>query len=722
MLRPAPARLAACLLIAAAAAPAAWAADGPPALAGVLGDFVPDPVDAPAFTALGPAWAAWRERVEASVLDLYDPDATAADQRAAAAALDRAAGELDRASSDPAFADVAGALRRRAALAGAALDALAAADAAPLPAARAGADRRLAGALGGLRSFLAGVPDGPAWLPFARAGKLDRVAGGDADGAFATLSAVVDALEYPGAFDDEQADFLRRPAWRRLLAAAELRLALTPDPAGSVGDRPAVLDAARVAVRRFAAAFEELETSSTDASARTLKSAADDLAAVAPAAGSAASGLLENLYDGDNVRVAIGEGLLKRFIAQTRREKGRVRDVFEGTAVSGTQETDVAVDVDVRPETGAARFDVTLAGVARTSTLGLNRQAQVNTEGVHRFRAEKSMFYDGTRFRGGSTRVEVDPYLRNTRIRTVYDDIAGGAFRGLIQERAFAEAARRQPAALARARRSLTEVLRPQLDRQLTEQFDAVNLRVGGVLRRRAARLGLDPSRETVESTETEMRVFGRLSDPDELAGTPAPPRPFAYDGAVAQIHQSAINNAADRLNLAGRTLTPDELADELRAFAGQLFGRKIPAGPPAPADPTADPLPTLVFADADPVRVRIAAGRAVLTLRIGLLPGGGQEPVPPQVVRVPFAVSLTDENEIAFERGEIAVTALDGAAAGFRGGAVARVLQTRLAEAIPEGGSAPAVTTIATDSRTRIKLAVSSLRLADGWATAVMR
>ena len=275
----------------------------------------------------------------------------------------------------------------------------------------------------------------------------------------------------------------------------------------------------------------------------------------------------------------------------------------------------------------------------------------------------------------------------------------------------------------------MEETLRPKLDRQLGEQFDVVNLRAGGLLRRRAARLGLAPSRESIASTETEMRVFGRLSAADELAATPAPPRPAVYDGVAAQVHQSAINNSADRLDLAGRTLTPEELADELRSFAGDLLGRRIPA-PPGGASttgPDGEPLPTLVFAGEDPLRVRFAAGRVLLTLRLGLIPppdadGKPRDPVPPQLVTVPFDVTLTPAGEVAFTRGEVRVRALDGAAGGFRGGAVARVLKGRLEAALPAEGSAPTAATVATDSPTRVKLRMTGLTLADGWATAVLR
>ena len=726
---------AAALLFAAAALGAtAPADDAPPSLRGVFPESVPRAVGGFAFDELGPNWADWAEDTAAAVTALYDPTATAKQQRAAVLELRRAVGQLDAAAKDPAFAparrtigDLRGALARRTRLAAATLDALEAAADAPADAARRGADRRLGEALGTLRAALAATPGGAGWLPVARADRLDRVANGEASPAGRrALAAVVTDLEDPTVYEEDRAAFLSRPAWRRLAAAAAVRLAVAPDPDASVGETPTARDAATVALRQFAGAFERFERDGTDEAARALTGAAGDLAAVVPAAGPDLRGLLAGLYDGDNYRVFVGEGFLRRFVAQTRRERGSVKDTVFGTRVTGTQETDVAVDVDVRPEVGAARFDVTLVGVARTDTIGLNRQARVTTAGVHRFAARKTMVYDGTRFRGGRTVVDVNPFLRNTRIETIYDDLAGGLLRDFIQERAFAEADRRQPAALARAERTLERALRPQLDRQLTEQFDVVNLRAGGLLRRRLARLGLAPSRETVSSTDREMRVFGRLSEPDELAAPRPPARPFTDDGVVVQLHQTAINNAADRLNLAGRTVTPDQLGEILTAFAGDLLGRELDP-PPAAPDADGEEPPTLTFAEADPIRVGIAADTVTLTLRVGLAAppkadGTPAEDVPPQRVSVPFRVSLTGSGDLRLTRGDLSVAPLGRPASRFRQQAIARVLRSRLGEAIPAEETVPAKTVVATDARTRVALRLATLTLADGWATGVLR
>ena len=574
---PRPAALAA-LTAAVALLPAAAAAAPP--LAGALGEYLPDAVDVPAFEAAGEGALRRYEGAAEAVVDLYDPAATAEEQRRAVATV-RAAADRLAADPAPAAADLRGALARRADLAGAGLDALAAAESVSLAAARNGANARLAAALDGLRAYLGTVPNGSAWLPFARAGKLDAVVAGTSDGAAEALDEIMADLEDPGSFDEAQAAFLSAPAWRELLAAARLRRAVASDPDGTVGERPAAVDAARTAVARFARGFEARETAGLAAAGRDLRGAAEDLAAVAPPAAGVLSGLLEALYDGDNYRAGLGEGLLRRFVAQSRTERGRVKDVFEGTRVTGTQTTDVRVDVDVVPDSAAARIDFTLAGVARTETVGLNRRATVNTSGRHRFVAAKTVHYDGTRFRPGRTVVDVDPTLVNTRIRTRYDGLAGGLLDDLIQERAFAEAARRSPAARVRAARSIERTLRPRLDRQIGEQFDRANLLAGGPLRKRLGKLGLAPSRERVRSTDDLVLVAGRLSDPDaraELAGTPAPPLPVVYDGAAVQLH--AVRRQQRRGPAELRR--PDPHARRTRRRTPHV--RRQAAGPPAAA------------------------------------------------------------------------------------------------------------------------------------------
>ncbi|MEM9702316.1 MAG: hypothetical protein AAF907_07720, partial [Planctomycetota bacterium] len=186
-------------------------------------------------------------------------------------------------------------------------------------------------------------------------------------------------------------------------------------------------------------------------------------------------------------------------------------------------------------------------------------------------------------------------------------------------------------------------------------------------------------------------------------------------------------NNNADRLGLAGRRGTPDEIGAIVTAFAGELLGREIP--PPTPAEPSVgeDPPPTLTFADSDPIRVKFEANRIVVTVRLGLASppkadGSAGEDVPPQRVSIPFDVALSETGELKLTRGPLAVAPLGRPESRFRQQAIGRILQSRLGSEIPEEIAAPTATVIPVGGEKRVPVRLAALELADGWATVELR
>ena len=80
------------------------------------------------------------------------------------------------------------------------------------------------------------------------------------------------------------------------------------------------------------------------------------------------------------------------------------------------------------------------------------------------------------------------------------------------------------------------------------------------------------------------------------------------------QVHETALNNILDRLNLAGRRIELRELYKEVTA----IFNKNAP---PPPDDLPEDVYVT--FMESDPVRVDCEDGRVRLTIRMALLEHG---------------------------------------------------------------------------------------------------
>ena len=126
--------------------------------------------------------------------------------------------------------------------------------------------------------------------------------------------------------------------------------------------------------------------------------------------------------------------------------------------------------------------------------------------------------------------------------------------------------------------------------------------------------LSLEPVPVGMSTSEDRITVRMRVATGEQLAGyTPRPRAPS--DGQLSlQLHQSALNNAAERLELNGRTFTLPELFD----WIGKRLNRK--------ANTLHEELPenvSITFAQKDAVRIRCAAGRVEVLLSVAALTQG---------------------------------------------------------------------------------------------------
>ena len=703
------------------------AAAPPDGLAGAFPDYPPDSLGPAAFDRLGPNWKAWSEETGELVDTLYDPSAAAAEQRRAVRRLRVKLGTIQTALRNSRYdviegplRDLYGPLERRVTLADAAQDAVAAArSAGPTAAAGTGVNRRLVDALDALGDTLAAIDGGSAWLGYVKADALRSLAAGNgvpAESGFESAAELLDEVRYRledgGDLDDEQAEFVFRPAFRRLLRAVRLRLAAEP-PEDADGYEPAA-ELARAAVRSLVEAVDIYEREATDAAAGAVTSALNDIAAVTPGSDGRFRQFVRVNFRNYNLRVTVSELFMKKFFDTSQRNSGPVNDFFLGARVTGCQVTDTQVRVDVKPAAGVAKFEVELTGVANTSTLGVTDQARVRSVGRSPFRAVKPIIYNGESFLLGPTQFDADPSIRNVGISTKYDKLFFGLFRKPIQRYALKEANKRSPQARARAREKLTENVVPKLNEELGNSFAELNGQVGAPFRMRADRLGVAPRTQTVNSTETEILLNSLIEGPGELSGGRTPPAvAVPVDGVVLRVHESLLNNGFDRVGLAGRTLNDREVARLVIGFLSDLLGRPLDLPPEDGREPT-----FFTFADADPVRFQISDGAIRVVLRTGLVREDADD-LPTQVVTVPLKLSMTPTG-IRYEPGTIAVSPLAGGG-GVRQIATAGIMRDRIGGEI-EAGELSRSTSITTDDGRTIPIAVTDVTAQDGWLTVIAR
>ena len=124
----------------------------------------------------------------------------------------------------------------------------------------------------------------------------------------------------------------------------------------------------------------------------------------------------------------------------------------------------------------------------------------------------------------------------------------------------------------------------------------------------------LEPKKMSSESTAGRVTVRLRVASTIQLGGYTARPQAPSDSLGSVQMHESVINNAIDRLQLAGRTYTLPELYQHL-AERIKLPGIAAPADLPAGV--------TVTFAKREPLQVRCENGMVRLTLAIADLQQG---------------------------------------------------------------------------------------------------
>ena len=652
----------------------------PTGIAGLWPDFPPDTLSQESFARIGGKWSDWGQAAAVDVAALYGlRDASLEEQRAVLARLQSDVRVLEQALQDSAYKSiwpdltrVYGPLARRAEIAQAALEVLTA-DARPAAAvARRAAAEQVRTAINALKDDLRPVPDSSPWLDYVQAEQiLANLANPD---ALRPLLERLPAKLNPAAMPNPaQAKFLKRPAFGTLAAAAR---------DWSRNDRLAERGIDQAAVREklsdLIVAIDAHDALPTDATGRRIIAART---AFTDAAGSQGDPLLDVLrinYLNYNLRLVADEPFLAKMVAVHDIQCGPVADCVKGATVRGTQQTTSDATLNVLPDNNVARFQLELNGVANTRTLASTSQATISSVGRNDFYATKPITFDGRQFSTNPASVSVQPYIRHVGAATKYDGLFFGLFKNVIRREALKRANQELPFSRSYASSKLKENLLPRFNSEIADNFADLNTQLAG-LTARAEQLGVGPQLIRTRTTDDRFLYDLVVRNPREVAGSPPNLNAARGVGFTLQLHESLLNNTADRWGFAGKTMNGDEIQTQLEGWFSQLLGKTVvfnQRDPNKPNDPT-----RLIFAESDPIKFRIADGALTLILRAGIEQPEGEN-IPPQIVEVPLNLSVRD-SVIALERGTVRVSPLGRPANRATQFARAGVMRRKLEESV---------------------------------------
>lgn len=318
---------------------------------------------------------------------------------------------------------------------------------------------------------------------------------------------------------------------------------------------------------------------------------------------------LETHYRNANLRLVVTAELLNRMMPDRETERRKIDEVVLGRPVHGRSVTTSDVNVRLIPDPGRLRLALEISGLVSSLTAATAGPATFynDTRATYLARKEIELGTWGLHVEPAKVAVENDIRLRS--LTTDFDLIP--LIGAVATEIAHREHRQSQP----EMSREVEEKIAAQARQQIDEEADARCSALNESLQSRALQpldaLSLAPKIISAHTTEDRLTMRLRLATPDQLAGHTPRPRAPADSLLSCQVHESALNNAIQRLDLDGGTFTPAEI----RRRIAEIFNNPEMLE----EDPGREDV-EITFAENEAVSVRFQEGQVAVQLSISKL------------------------------------------------------------------------------------------------------
>ena len=684
-------------------------------LGGIFSTTPPEDLSAEEFAKLDGNWSEWSKGTAEAVTDFYAKLETsdAATQRKSLSNLKIKQDVMRRALNDSRYDSLRGpltslynSLTLRIDFAEATLDTLDL-DGKQIAASKTRSrSSSLLSSIQNLENYLASVGNGSLWLTYFHIPELKSALIADPEGPAGLAAAAKTQsllVTRNTALDASQKAFTNHWSFQSLSNTVDQYVAAArwTNPAEATGQLRADLQSLSTALDTYASSGEKAGEL-RDSFARARYNAPDN--------GDRLAATLQKHLFNYNLRVLVTEAFLNRLMSQNRVEQGPVNDFILGANVYGNQITNTAVDMDLKPSSNTVRFDLRLNGNINSNTQGVTPQATVYTVGNHTFNARKEINFDGQTFSTMPATIAVSPHNTTTGISTQMSGIPiiGRIAQRIATDQVEAKRGEAESIAAGRVQDNVLPRFNQDVDRSFAEQGEKLNREVFSGLRATK----LFPDTYNYQSTDQLMTMNARVMSPHQIGGDLPDSRLMSVTGATALVHETALNNAIDQMDLAGQTVTEAELKAKLEDFLTKALNRpyKFQAeAPVAATDEDEKALNGIIFAAVDPIRIRVTNDELTIVIRAGFKQEG-KDDIPTREITVPISLEAVG-NQILAKRGNVIVAAAEGQGGGV---AINAVVRKKIQSVLPDR---------AVDSKIEIKTPekiviahVTKIKLVDGW------
>ena len=313
-----------------------------------------------------------------------------------------------------------------------------------------------------------------------------------------------------------------------------------------------------------------------------------------------------------NFRVAVSGKLLNRFLPEPISERDPVHDTILGTSVHGISRTTTRLHIRLLPDPQRIRIGVEAYGDVASATRGQNGPVRTVNQGRTTYSAKKVLVMDIHGLHRHETEADSETATDVVGFRTEYDGVPllGSMARARVQS----EIRNRNGAANSIVNQRVTTSVRQRLNAEVDKHLRRLETELSKKALIPLQRLMVKATPVSFRTTNERAIARYRIAGDNQLAAyTPRPQAPSDSMLSV-QVHQSALNNLMNKLNLEGNQFELEDLYN----IIPEKLGRNAAEIP--------EDLPENVkvkFAARDAVRFYFDDGRIQVVVRLARLDSG---------------------------------------------------------------------------------------------------
>jgi hypothetical protein len=367
-------------------------------------------------------------------------------------------------------------------------------------------------------------------------------------------------------------------------------------------------------VARLLDAIERFETEPTAPDASVVRAALGSIAGFYPSASHALLRAVDDHYVAPNVRIAVHQHFMEKLMPEAAVDTGPFQDVVMGREVRGTRRVERTTTLRLVPDDDEISFHLEVHGDIASRSTTESGPVSVTARSASAFTVRKPIKISSQGLLFGNAAGTASNRSHVDAIQTSFDSVP--MMGSLVRSIAKNQQAEAMPEANREVIDKIVSRACREVDSQSEPQFAELAQRVRDKVWMPLVNLGLDPTAVAMETSSMQATMRLRLASATQLAAhTPRPRAPV--DAMLSlQVHESSVNNVVDRLALAGRRQTLEELI--------RMVCAKVGAEPRIP-----DELPegvTVQFADVQPLRVECRDGLVHVRVTLDAIESGRRD------------------------------------------------------------------------------------------------